>query len=145
MQLDKDLCARQEARSLCQQAEKAQNILKRMSQQQLDKICRNICQQFSAAAEKLAQMAVEETGFGNIVDKTTKNRFASETVWKFIQEMRTVGILEENPQKKLWHIGVPVGVIGAIVPSTNPTSTICYKALIALKAGKLKSFAQISE
>ena len=135
MQLDKDLCARQEARSLCQQAEKAQNILKRMSQQQLDKICRNICQQFSAAAEKLAQMAVEETGFGNIVDKTTKNRFASETVWKSIQEMRTVGILEENPQKKLWHIGVPVGVIGAIVPSTNPTSTICYKALIALKAG----------
>ncbi len=135
MDLDKDLSARQEARYLCRQAEKAQKILGRMTQQQLDKICASICSRFSSAAKELAELAVKETGFGNAEDKTTKNRFASETVWDTIKEMKTVGILSEYPQKKLWEIGVPVGVIGAIVPSTNPTSTICYKALIAMKAG----------
>ena len=135
MEFDKDLSARQEARELCRKAEKAQKILGRMSQAQLDKICQSICQHFSAAAEKLAKMAVEETGFGNTADKTIKNRFASESVWEAIGNMKTVGILEEDPQKKLWRIAVPVGVIGAIVPSTNPTSTICYKAMIAIKAG----------
>ena len=135
MEFDKDLSARQEARELCRKAEKAQKILGRMSQAQMDKICQSICQHFSAAAEKLAKMAVEETGFGNTADKTIKNRFASESVWEAIGSMKTVGILEEDPQKKLWRIAVPVGVIGAIVPSTNPTSTICYKAMIAIKAG----------
>lgn len=135
MEFDKDLSARQEARLLCRQAEKAQKDLRIMTQAQLDQICKNICDQFSAAAETLAKMAVEETGFGNENDKTEKNQFASQHVWKAIKDMKTIGLLEEDPQKKLWHIGVPVGVIGAIVPSTNPTSTICYKAMIALKAG----------
>lgn len=135
MEFDKDLAARQEARLLCKQAEKAQKILANMSQQALDKICQNIAKRFSTAAEDLAEMAVKETGFGNAHDKTIKNRFASETVWDAIAPMRTVGILSEDPQKKLWEIGVPVGLIAAIVPSTNPTSTICYKTLIALKAG----------
>lgn len=106
-----------------------------MTQAELDKICQNMALRFSAAAASLAEMAVKETGFGNKEDKVTKNRFASEMVWQSIREMKTVGILSEDPQKKLWQIGVPVGVIAAIVPSTNPTSTICYKALIALKSG----------
>ena len=135
MDFDKDLSARQEARALCRQAAEAQKILKKMTQAQLDKICENISMRFSAAAASLAEMAVKETGFGNKEDKITKNRFASEMVWKAIQDMKTVGILSEDPQKKIWEIGVPVGVIAAIIPSTNPTSTICYKALIALKAG----------
>ncbi len=135
MDLDKDLAARQEARHLCIQAEKAQRILSRMDQSQLDKICLAIAKRFSTAAPELAELAVKETGFGNTQDKTTKNRFASDTVWQAIQNMKTVGILKEDAQNKLWEIGVPVGVIAAIVPSTNPTSTICYKALIALKAG----------
>ena len=135
MEFDKDLAARQEARQLCQQAEAAQQILGRMEQTQLDRICEAVAKQFSAAAPELAEMAAKETGFGNTKDKTTKNRFASETVWEAIREMKAVGILREDEDKKLWEIGVPVGVIAAIVPSTNPTSTICYKALIALKAG----------
>lgn len=135
MEFDKDLAARQEARLLCRQAESAQKILGRMEQAQLDRICQAVAQRFAASAAELAEAAVKETGFGNSRDKTTKNRFASETVWEAIKDMKTVGILREDPQQKLWEIGVPVGVIAAIVPSTNPTSTICYKALIALKSG----------
>ncbi len=135
MEFDKDLAARQEARTLCLQAEKAQETLARMSQAQLDKIAQAICNKFSAAAVELAELAARETGFGNAEDKTTKNRFASHTVWEAIKDMKTAGILREDAKNRLWEIGVPVGVIAAIVPSTNPTSTICYKAMIALKAG----------
>lgn len=135
MEFDKDLAARQEARLLCQQAECAQRILGRMEQSQLDRICEAVAKRFASAATELAEMAAKETGFGNARDKTTKNRFASETVWEAIRDMKTVGVLKEDAQKKLWEIGVPVGVIAAIVPSTNPTSTICYKTLIALKSG----------
>ena len=135
MELDKDLQARQEARCLAKMACQAQKKLRQMSQQELDRITQAMAQAFSAAAGELAQMAVEETGFGNVPDKTEKNRFASETVLSAIENMRTVGVLNEDPQEKLWQIGVPVGVIAAIVPSTNPTSTVCYKAMIALKAG----------
>ena len=135
MEFDKDLSARQEARLLCRQAEKAQTILRKMSQLQLDKICESIAKRFSFSSGELAEMAVKETGFGNVQDKTTKNKFASENVWEAIRDMKTVGLLSEDPQRKLWEIGVPVGVIAAIVPSTNPTSTICYKAMIALKSG----------
>jgi acyl-CoA reductase-like NAD-dependent aldehyde dehydrogenase len=84
-------------------------------------------------------MAVEETGFGNVEDKITKNQFASRDVLQAIRSMKTVGVLKENPG--LWEIGVPVGVIAAIVPSTNPTSTVCYKAMIALKAGNAIVFS----
>ena len=135
MELDLDLAARQEARQLCRQGEKAQKILAEMSQQQLDDIVEAVAKAFSAAAPELARMAVQETGFGNEKDKTVKNRFASETVAEAIRDMKTVGILKEEPGEKYWEIGVPVGLIGAIVPSTNPTSTVCYKALIALKSG----------
>ena len=133
MQLDKDLQARQEARTLAKQAENAQKELFFFSQEKLDAIVRAVAKAFSASAAELAQMAVEETGFGNVEDKITKNQFASQTVLKAIEPMKTVGILKEIPG--LWEVGVPVGVIAAIVPSTNPTSTVCYKALIALKSG----------
>ena len=135
MEFDKDLSARQEARLLCKQAESAQKILCKFPQKKLDFICEAIAKRFAAAASELAEIAVKETGFGNCEDKRTKNLFASETVWNAIKSMKTVGILREDPQQKLWEIGVPVGVIAAIVPSTNPTSTICYKAIIALKSG----------
>ena len=135
MELDKDLMARQEARTLSKLAYDAQKQLRRMSQEQLDAIVEAIAKAFSREAEMLAQMAVEETGFGNVKDKTRKNRFASETVASAVRNMKTVGVLKENEQEKLWEVGVPVGVIAAIVPSTNPTSTVCYKAMIALKAG----------
>ena len=141
MEIDKDLAARQEARLLCRQAEKAQQILGIFPQEKLDAIVEHIAKKFSAAADELAWMAVEETGFGNAADKITKNRFASEKVAAALRGMKTVGLLREVPDKRLWEIGVPVGVIAAIVPSTNPTSTICYKALIAIKSGNAIVFS----
>ena len=133
MELDKDLAARQEARELAKKAEIAQQQLAAFSQAQLDGIVEAVAKAFAREASVLAQMAVSETGFGNVEDKTAKNIFASERVAQAVRGMKTVGILKE--EEKLWEIGVPVGVIAAIVPSTNPTSTVCYKAMIALKAG----------
>ena len=135
MELDKDLLARQEARQFVKQAEQAQQLLGEFPQEKLDAIVEAVATAFEAEAQPLAEMAVEETGFGNAKDKTEKNRFASRTVADAVRGMKTVGVLREVPEKKLWEIGVPVGVIAAIVPSTNPTSTVCYKAIIALKAG----------
>ncbi len=141
MEFDKDLAARQEARLLCRQAEQAQKILAEYPQEKLDAIVEAVAKAFSAAAVELAELAVQETGFGNVEDKTTKNTFASRRVAEAIRGMRTVGVLNQYPEEKLWEVGVPVGVIAAIVPSTNPTSTVCYKALIALKAGNTIVFS----
>ena len=135
MELDKDLQARQEARLLAQQAETAQKQLAQMPQEKLDAIVEHVAKVFYDSALELAELAVRETGFGNVEDKITKNQFASRTVWEAIRDMKTVGVLKGEPGDKLWEVGVPVGVIAAIVPSTNPTSTVCYTALIALKAG----------
>ncbi len=141
MELEKDLLARQEARALARAAEKAQRTLGEMSQEKLDAIVEAIGSAFSKEASALAEMAVRETGFGNVPDKTRKNRFASEDVLKAIRGMKTVGILKDDREKKLWEIAVPVGVIAAIVPSTNPTSTVCYKAIIAIKSGNAIVFS----
>jgi len=141
MNMDKDLAARQEARDLCRKAEGAQKVLSRMPQEKLDKIAETVAREFSAAAEELAAMAYEETGFGNVADKVTKNRFASQRVWERIRHEKHVGVLKKDEKEKLWEVGVPVGVIAAIVPSTNPTSTVCYKAIIALKAGNAIVFS----
>ncbi len=135
MEFDKDLQARQEARCLLQRAEAAQKQLCGFPQEKLDAIVEAIAKAFYAAAPELADMAVRETGFGNVEDKITKNQFASRRVAEAVRGMRTVGVLNEDAGEKLWQIGVPVGVIAAIIPSTNPTSTVCYKAMIALKAG----------
>ena len=141
MELDKDLQARQEARALAKQAEAAQKQLAQMDQCRLDRIVSAVAEAFSRSAVELAELAVRETGFGNTEDKVTKNTFASKTVHAAIKNMRCVGVLKEDPGEKLWEIGVPVGVIAAIVPSTNPTSTVCYKAMIALKGGNAIVFS----
>ena len=137
--MDKDLQAKQEARDLTRQAQSAQELLFSFPQEKLDDITRAVADAFAAAGEELAAMAVEETGFGNVTDKAAKNEFASRTVLEAIAPMKTVGLFKETPG--LWEVGVPVGVIAAIVPSTNPTSTVCYKALIALKSGNAIVFS----
>ena len=141
MEFDKDLTARQEARELARRAETAQRKLTELSQSQLDAIVEAVAKAFAAQASALAEMAVQETGFGNAEDKTAKNLFASQRVAEAVRDMKTVGVLREVPEKKLWEIGVPVGVIAAIIPSTNPTSTVCYKAMIALKSGNAIVFS----
>ena len=135
MDFDKDLMARQEARVLARTAGEAQKILADMEQSQLDNIVEAMAKAFSQEAAGLASMAVQETGFGNMEDKVTKNLFAANAVLQAVRGVKCVGLLQEKPEDKVWEIGVPVGVIAAIVPSTNPTSTVCYKAVIALKAG----------
>ena len=85
-------------------------------------------------AEALARLAVEETGFGVVADKIQKNLFASQRVHEFIRPMKTVGVINRNEEKKVIEIAEPFGVVAAIIPSTNPTSTAIYKILIAIKA-----------
>src|SRR5262249_8733413 len=86
-----------------------------------------------ANAEPLARMAVEETGYGTVEHKTLKNLFCADDVYRAIRPMKTVGIVTDDTEKKVFEVASPIGVIAAIVPSTNPTSTTIYKALIALK------------
>ena len=124
MELDQDLLSRQQARELARQAGEAQKILSEFPQEKLDSIVEAVGEAFSKEAVSLAEMAVQETGFGNIRDKTAKNRFAADTVRQAVRGMKTVGILSRDSQKKLWEIGVPGGVFGASVPSTMPTSRV---------------------
>ena len=141
MEFDKDLAARQEARMLCRQAERAQIILATFPQKKLDEIVEAVAKAFAEASVELAELAVRETGFGNSEDKVTKNRFASQRVAETIRGMKCVGVLKEDSKEKLWEVGVPVGVICGIVPSTNPTSTVGYKSIIALKSGNAIVFS----
>ena len=141
MELDKDLQARQEARTMAKAAREAQLRLRTFSQAQLDAIVEAVAGAFYDRAEELAEQAVRETGFGNVADKIKKNQFGSRRVAEAVRNMKTVGVLTENREEKLWEVAVPKGVIAAIVPSTNPTSTVCYKAIIALKAGNAIVFS----
>ncbi|MDH6363325.1 acetaldehyde dehydrogenase (acetylating) [Enterococcus sp. PF1-24] len=133
--IDKDLQSIQEVRLLIRKAKKAQKILAGYSQTQIDTICQAVSEATYGQREKLAKMAHEETGFGIWQDKVIKNTFASQSVYEYIKDMKTVGVIEEDLEKKITEIAVPMGVIAGLIPSTNPTSTVIYKALISLKAG----------
>lgn len=132
---DKDLASIQQVRKLLCNAHKAKEEMKKLSQQQIDKIVKAIADAATQNAEHLAKLAVEETGFGNVKDKTTKNLFASQTVYNRIKDMKTVGIIGEDKENKVTDYACPVGIIAGIIPSTNPTSTVIYKSLIAIKSG----------
>ncbi len=133
--MDKDLQSIQETRELLRQAKQAQRALAGMSQEQLDKITAAIAVAAGEHARRLADMAVEETGFGKKEDKELKNRFAATTLYEAIRDEKTHGILAENREKRTIDIGVPVGIVAGLVPSTNPTSTVIYKSMICMKAG----------
>lgn len=139
--VDKDLMSIQETRLLLEKAKEAQKKLAQMDQQQIDRIVKAIGDAGTEHAEKLAKMAREETGFGIWQDKVLKNLFASKTVYDAIKHEKTIGIIHEDHERKVWDIGVPVGVVAGIVPSTNPTSTVIYKAMIALKGGNAIVFS----
>src|SRR3990170_2991116 len=87
-----------------------------------------------AAVDAQQRLAVEETGYGNVPDKIKKNKFCSEDVYRAIRPMQTVGILRDDRENGVLEIAEPVGIVAAIIPSTNPTSTAIYKILISLKA-----------
>ncbi len=131
---DDDLRSIQQARDLVTAARKAWESYAHFSQEQVDRIVQAAATAASGAAYELAALAVEETGFGLVEHKFLKNKFASDDVFLFIRDMKTVGVIREIPERKVVEIAEPVGVVAAIVPSTNPTSTAVYKILISLKS-----------
>ncbi|MGD8189838.1 acetaldehyde dehydrogenase (acetylating) [Brevibacillus ginsengisoli] len=139
--VDKDLASIQEVRCLIAKAKEAQKQLAAMSQEQIDRIVKAIADEGFAERERLAKMACTETGFGRWEDKIIKNTFASKYVYESIKDLKTVGILKEDKENKLLEIAVPVGVIAGLIPSTNPTSTAIYKAMISIKAGNAIIFS----
>ncbi|KZL91016.1 acetaldehyde dehydrogenase (acetylating) [Clostridium magnum] len=139
--LDRDLQSVQETRNLILRAKKAQEQFKNFSQEQIDKIVKAIAEAAEAEAVRLAKLANEETGFGKWEDKVLKNKFASNIVYNHIKDMKTVGIINEDIEKRIVEVAVPMGVVAGLIPSTNPTSTTIYKALVALKAGNAIVFS----
>lgn len=133
--MDKDLRSVQEARERLTKAKAAGEILAAMEQDALDKLVGAVARAGREHARELAEMAVEETGFGVVEHKIIKNQFAAQRVYEAIKDERVEGLLGKSAEKRIWTFGVPVGVIAALVPSTNPTSTVLYKTLIALKSG----------
>lgn len=131
---DKDLLSRQQARHLAQKAREAANILAGFSQSQIDAVVDATAHAADVESEILAKMAVEETTYGKVADKIIKNRFSSRDVYRFIRPLKTAGVIGEDKERKLILVAEPVGVVAAILPSTNPTSTAIYKILISIKA-----------
>ncbi|WP_251716429.1 bifunctional acetaldehyde-CoA/alcohol dehydrogenase [Lactobacillus agrestimuris] len=103
------------------------------SQEQVDKICEAIATAGEQNAYPLAKMAVEETKRGVLEDKTTKNMYASENIWNSLRHEKTVGVIEEDKELGLVKIAEPKGVIAGVTPVTNPTSTVIFKTMLALK------------
>lgn len=133
-QTDRDLASMAEARALARRAKQAWLELAEFSQEKIDAIVGAAADAATAHAEAFARLAVDETGFGVYEDKIQKNLFASQQVYAFIKPMKTVGVVARHEERRVVEIAEPFGVVAAVVPSTNPTSTAIYKILIALKA-----------
>jgi acetaldehyde dehydrogenase (acetylating) len=133
-QADRDLASIAEARALARRAKQAWLELAEFSQEKIDAIVDAMAAAATPCAEMFARLAVEETGFGVVDDKIQKNLFASQKVYNFIRPMKTVGVIARHEDRRVIDIAEPFGVVAAVVPSTNPTSTAIYKILIALKA-----------
>ena len=132
--MDADLRSIQEARDLVARAAEAQKAFARADQATVDRVVRAAGAAVSSAAEPLARLAVDETGMGIFEHKVLKNKFASDLLLEYILPLRTVGIIREDRARRVKELAVPMGVVAAIIPTTNPTSTAIYKALICLKA-----------
>lgn len=132
--MDNDLLSIQQARDLAVAARAAQRQFFHASQAEVDRICAAMAEAAHAAAERLGRMACEETGYGVPEHKTLKNTLASRVLWDAIKEIPTVGVVRHDPRRKLYDIAWPMGVVAALTPSTNPTSTVMFKILIAVKA-----------
>jgi acetaldehyde dehydrogenase (acetylating) len=131
---DKDLLSISEARGLARRAKEAAPVLAEFTQEQIDAIVDAMAAATTPLAESFARLACEETGYGVVADKIQKNKFCSERVYQFIRPLKTVGVIRRLEDRKVVEIAEPFGVVCAIIPSTNPTSTAIYKILISLKA-----------
>src|ERR1022692_1784187 len=135
MLADKDLLSIQEVRTKVEKAYTAGQKYRNYTQEQVDAIVERMAAAARANAKRLADLAVEETGYGNAKDKYIKNLLCCDWLPRRMRGMKTIGIIRELPDEKIVEIAVPVGVIAAILPTTNPTSTAMYKTLVSLKAG----------
>ena len=133
MPLDKDLQSIQEMRELVQKAKQAQLEFRAYDQTRVDRIVKAMADAGYKAAERLGRLAHEETGFGTPEDKKKKNEFGTRRVWESIKDLKTVGVISEDREKKIIEIAEPMGVVCALIPSTNPTSTVMFKAIISVK------------
>jgi acetaldehyde dehydrogenase (acetylating) len=133
-ELDKDLLSIQQARSMVEAAYGAQKVWAKASQEQVDRVCEAMVNAGFQASERLGRMASEETGYGVPEHKKLKNEFASKYVWESIRNVKTVGVLRHDPKTRVYEIAWPMGVVAALTPSTNPTSTVMNKILISVKA-----------
>lgn len=104
------------------------------TEEQIDRIIKSMAEAGEKHARELAEMAVEETGFGIVNDKVYKNHMASGMLYHEIKNMKTQGVIKEDIENRTIEVAVPVGLIMGIVPSTNPTSTVLYKSIIAMKS-----------
>ncbi len=129
-----DLLSIQEARDLVAGAQAAHEALVKLNQYQIDLICVSMAEAAFQQAERLGRMAVEETRMGVAEHKTLKNQFASRDLWLSVKDIRTEGVIGRDDSRRIVEIAWPFGVIAALVPTTNPTSTAIYKAIIAVKA-----------
>ncbi|CAN5289153.1 acetaldehyde dehydrogenase (acetylating) [soil metagenome] len=129
---DKDLIAQQEARDAVEAASFAFQTVAKLDQVKIDEICEAMSRVALAEALPLGKLAYEETGFGIAEDKKEKNRFAAEDVWTYFRDLKTVGIVRDTGT--IVEIASPRGVVAAIIPSTNPTSTAIYKIIISIKS-----------
>ncbi len=133
-QTDKDLRSIQEARSLTEKAYQSQQIWANATQQQVDRVCEAMAQAAYIASERLGRAAAEETGFGVPEHKKLKNQFGSKFVWESIKDIKTVGVINGSKVSGVIEIAWPMGVVAALIPSTNPTSTAMNKVLMSVKA-----------
>lgn len=131
---DYDLRSIQSVRNLAKKGKEAAIQIAEYTEEQIDKILCNMVKAASENAVLLAKMAVEETGFGKVEDKTYKNHLASAILYNSIKDMKTIGVIRQDQTQKVIDFAEPVGLIMGIIPSTNPTSTTIYKAMIAIKS-----------
>ena len=130
---DLDLQSIQEARTLAMNARQAQLLWAKASQAEVDRVCAAMAEAAYKASERLGRMAVEETGYGVPIHKMLKNHLSSKLLWEAIKDIKTVGVVRHDEKKRIYEIAWPMGVVAALTPSTNPTSTVMFKTLIAVK------------
>jgi len=133
-EFDYDLRSIQEVRNLARLGKAAAAHIADYSEEQINKILCNMVKAAEENAVLLAKMAVEETGFGKVEDKTYKNYLASTILYREIKGMKTIGMIHENEAIKVMDFAEPVGLVMGIIPSTNPTSTVIFKSIIAIKS-----------
>ena len=132
--MDRDLAALQEVRDALKRARDARLVMENATQEECDRWAKAVADAGRREAVRLARMAVDETGMGHVTGKTLKNIFATEFTWERYKDLKTAGVISRDEVKGVIEIAHPAGVVAAVIPTTNPTSTALFKCLIALKA-----------